>query len=89
MNGLYIYNSETGERKLIGEIAETSITPTEEDGERITFTNEPITMRIELTRKDKRFWLRKVFSVPKYEVTEILFPRKKKRGTMRRRRHKE
>ena len=89
MNGLYIYNSETGERKLIGEIAEASITPTEEDGEHIALTNEPITMHIELTRKDKRFWLRKVFCVPKYKVTEILFPRKKKRGTMRRRRRKE
>lgn len=89
MDGLYIYNSETGERKLIGEIAEVSITPTEEDAGYIAFNNEPITMHIELTRKDKRFWLRKVFCVPKYEVTEILFPRKKKRGTMRRRRHKE
>ena len=89
MNGLYIYNSETGERKPIGEIAEPIITPTEEDGEHIALTNEPITMRIKLTRKDKRFWLRKVFCVPKYKVTEILFPRKKKRGTMRRRRRKK
>ena len=86
MNKIYVYNSETGERELIGEIAELSTTPTEEDVGHIAFNNEPITMRIELTRKDKRFWLRKVFGVPKYEVTEILFPRKKKRGTMRRRR---
>ena len=86
MNGLYIYNNETGERKLIGEIAEPSITPTEEDGRHIAFTNEPITMRFELTRKDKRYWLRKVFCVPKYKVTEELFPRKKKRGTNRRKR---
>ena len=89
MNGLYIYNNETGERKLIGEIAEVSITPTEEDVGDNAFNNEPITMRIELTRKGKRFWLRKVFCVPKYKVTEILFPRKKKRGTMRRRRRKK
>lgn len=89
MDGLYIYNSETGERKLIGEIAEVNITPTEEDVEHIAFNNEPIIVSFELTRKDKRFWLRKVFCVPKYEVTETLFPRKKKRGTMRRRRRKE
>lgn len=84
---LYIIDPKTGAYKEFGGFKEVSITPAEEDENTlINFSSEPITMHFELTRKDKRFWLRKVFCVPKYRITEALFPRKKKRGTMRRER---
>ena len=47
--------------------------------------NDEITIPIELTRKSKRIW-GKILMMPKYVVTEWCFPRKKKRGTMRRNR---
>ena len=87
---LYIMDPETGDYKEFGGIKEVSISPAEEDESAyINFSNEPITLHFELTRKNKRFWLQKVFCVPKYRITEELFPRKKKRGTMRRERRKK
>ena len=86
----YIIDTETGAYKEVGEIKEVSITPDEEyDSVMLNFGSEPITLHFELTRKDKRLWLQKVFCVPKYRITEELFPRKKKRGTMRRERRKK
>lgn len=38
---------------------------------------------VTLTKKDKIAWA-KIFKMPKYALTEWLFPRKKKRGTKRR-----
>lgn len=84
---IYIVDPETGAHKNLGEIKEVSISPTEEDNNaQINFSSEPITVHFELTRKNRRFWLRKVFCIPKYRITEELFPRKKKRGTNRRKR---
>jgi len=40
---------------------------------------------IEISRKDKKVWGR-ILQMPKYEITEWMFPRKKKRGSMRRER---
>ena len=83
----YIMDPKTGAYKEFGGIKEVSITPDEEDDSvMLNFGSEPITLHFELTRKDKRFWLQKVFCVPKYRITEELFPRKKKRGTNRRKR---
>lgn len=89
MGTLYIEDYMTGELKEVGDIVEFSIEGGDDanDADEILddfFCNETITIPIKLTRKDERFWLRKVFEVPKYQVTETLFPRKKKRGTMRR-----
>lgn len=42
----------------------------------------------ELGRKDKRIWS-KIMMMPQYKATEWMFPRKKKRGTMRRKRKEE
>ena len=39
----------------------------------------------ELRREDKRIWS-KILMMPRYKATEWMFPRKKKRGTMRRKR---
>lgn len=86
---IYIMDPKTGAYKELGGIKEVSITPAEEDDNvLLNFSSEPITVHFELTRKNKRFWLRNVFCVPKYRITEELFPRKKKRGTMRRARNK-
>lgn len=86
---LYIMDPETGDYKEFDGIKEVSITPAEEDDSvMLNFGSEPITMHFELTRRDKRFWLSKVFGLPKYKVTEEVFPRKKKRGTMRRERRR-
>lgn len=42
-----------------------------------------LTATVTLTKKDKIAWS-KIFNMPKYKLTEWLFPRKKKRGTKRR-----
>ena len=51
-----------------------------------SFTDE-ITILITLSRKSKKI-LGKILMMPKYVITEWCFPRKKKRGTMRRNRRK-
>lgn len=48
-------------------------------------TMKPVTITIQLSRKNKRL-VGRVFGLPKYKITEWRFPKKKKRGTMRRRR---
>ena len=88
---IFLQDIETGEYKELGELKEVHIVPADEEfdyGWRFPlepFTGE-FTVQLELSRKDKRFWLEEVFMVKKYAVTETLFPRKKKRGSMRRRR---
>ncbi len=48
---------------------------------------DEITIQITLSRKSKKIW-GKILMMPKYVITEWCFPRKKKRGTMRRNRRK-
>lgn len=50
------------------------------------FEGNGITIGIKLSKREAKWWLENVFDPPKYAVTETLFPRKKKRGSMRRRR---
>lgn len=86
---LYIMDYRTKERKVFGGITEISHTPTDEDKNIYQqFDYGPINIRFELTRKSKRNLLKKFFCLPRYKVTESIFPRKKKRGTMRRARNK-
>lgn len=42
-----------------------------------------LTMTVTLTKKNKKAWA-KILNMPKFELTEWIFPRKKKRGTKRR-----
>lgn len=42
-----------------------------------------LTVTVDVTKKDKIIWA-KILNMPKYELTEWMFPRKKKRGTKRR-----
>ena len=65
---------QTEEPELTDEIPMISLTD--------SFSGE---FKIELMRKDKRTWGR-ILQMPKYKVTEWMFPRKKKRGTMKRKR---
>ena len=48
---------------------------------------DEITIPITPSRKSKKIW-GKILMMPKYVITEWCFPRKKKRGTMRRNRCK-
>lgn len=47
-----------------------------------------ITMTIKLDRKNKKVFA-EIFMMPKYKATEWMFPKKKKRGTARRKRKDE
>lgn len=48
-------------------------------------TMKPTTITIKLSRKAKRR-LNRALGLPEYKITEWCFPKKKKRGTMRRKR---
>lgn len=82
---VYLQDIETGEWKEVGGVQQINLVPAEDDDFEWK-PPEPVVLTFKLTRKDKRFLLEKVFCVKRYEVTETLFPRKKKRGSMRRRR---
>lgn len=71
----------------VGEVKEIFISePTQEvEYPEISLQSETITMTINLRRKDKKVWGR-ILQMPKYKTTEWLFPKKKKRGSKRRKR---
>lgn len=48
-------------------------------------TDDEFSFTIELKLKNKKVW-GMILMMPRYAVTEWMFPKKKKRGTMRRRR---
>ena len=76
----------------IGEITEAELI-TEDEGQRaypdITLSNNEWTITIEFTREAKKAWAKIFDMMPKYKRTEWIMPRKKKRGTIRRRRKGE
>lgn len=45
--------------------------------------NTGLTVKVALTKKNKKAWA-KILNMSKFELTEWIFPRKKKRGTKRR-----
>ena len=47
-----------------------------------------LTLTIKLSRENLKVWAR-VFDIPRWRATELCNPRKKKRGTMRRRRREK
>lgn len=71
----------------VGEVKEIFISePTQEiDFPNINLQSETISMSLTLRRRDKKTWGR-IFQMPKYKVTEWMFPKKKKRGSKRRKR---
>ena len=71
----------------VGEVKEIFISePTQEvEYPEISLQVETITMSLNLRRKDKIVWGR-ILQMPKYKTTEWMFPKKKKRGSKRRKR---
>lgn len=88
IGSLYIVD-ENGNSHEFGGITEVNIEPDESVDviEMDYFLNDEIRIPIKLTRKSKRIW-GKILMMPKYVITEWCFPRKKRRGTMRRNRYK-
>ena len=85
---IYIADNDGNYHKF-GGIKEINIEPDESVDVmemEFSFTDE-ITIPITLSRKSKKIW-GKILMTPKYVITEWCFPRKKKRGTMRRNRRK-
>ena len=83
---LYIADND-GNYHELGGIKEINIEPDESvDVMEMDFSlTDGITIPITLSRKSKKIW-GKILMMPKYVITEWCFPRKKKRGTMRRKR---
>lgn len=83
------YLSDDGTYREIGEPVEITETYTHDavaEYPDITLRgNEVGTLTLDLRRKDKKVW-GEVFGMPQYKVTEWMFPKKKKRGTIRRKR---
>lgn len=66
------------------DIKEVSAPDTDEEFPKISMINdERFTLTINLKRQSKKAWGR-MFQMQRYEVTELMFPQKKKRGTARR-----
>lgn len=85
MNLFYV--SKDGTPQKLGdivEIKEISLPDTSEEVPRLNLGNdERFTLTINLSKIDKKV-LAKIFQMQRYEVTEWMFPKKKKRGTARR-----
>ena len=82
----YYYSTDGGLTVYpIGEVKEIFISePTQEvDYPNINLQSETISMSLTLRRRDKKTFGR-IFQMPKYKVTEWMFPKKKKRGSKRR-----
>ena len=73
----------------VGEVKEIFISePTQEvEYPEISLQGETITMSLDLCRKGKIVFGR-IFEMPKYKITEWMFPKKKKRGSKRRNKRK-
>lgn len=79
-----------GKKVKIGNVTETSFEIEAEDQEPVIRLTDggSITATLNMTRDDRKVWA-KILMLPKYKKTEFMFPKKKKRGTARRRRRLE
>lgn len=85
---MYIQDIETGEYKEFGGIREVHLELEDNDETMDLYLDEPVAViPIVFTRKSKRLFC-KLLGMQKYQITEVCFPKKKKRGTMRRNRRK-
>ena len=93
---IYYYDPRTEEWIPFGGVKEVHIQCDDEAADELTLpeslekelkfdTMKPTSITIKLSRKGKRM-VSRAFGLPKYKITEWCFPKKKKRGTMRRRR---
>ena len=74
-----------GKTVTIGNVTETSFEIEAEDQEPVIRLTDggSTTATLNLTRDDRKVWA-KILMLPKYKATEFIFPKKKKRGTVRR-----
>lgn len=90
MNLFYV--SKDGTSQKLGDIVEVkeiSEPDTSEEVSKINLGNdEGLTLTINLRRLSKKVWA-KIFQMQRYELTEWMFPKKKKRGTARRLRRRK
>ena len=85
MNLFYVLKDGTSQKLGdIVEVKEISLPDTSEEVPQLNLGNdERFTLTINLSKMDKKAWA-KIFQMQRYEVTEWMFPKKKKRGTARR-----
>lgn len=74
-----------GKTVTIGNVTETSFEIEAEDQEPVIRLTDggSTTVTLNMTRDDRKVWA-KILMLPKYKATEFIFPKKKKRGTVRR-----
>lgn len=84
MNGYLMAMKSDGTPTPLGKVVEinTILQTPELPPVRIT-TDTELTFKVTLTKKNKKEWA-KILNMPKFALTEWIFPRKKKRGTKRR-----
>lgn len=88
MDGYFMAMKSDGSPITLGKVTEINTiteSPTPEPPLVHIADDTGLTVTITLTKKDKKAWA-KILNMPKYKVTEWMFPRKKKRGTMKRER---
>lgn len=86
MNGYFMAMKSDGTPTPLGKVTEINViteSPTPEPPAVQIADDTGFTVTVALTKKDKIIWA-KILNMPKYELTEWMFPRKKKRGTNRR-----
>lgn len=90
MNLFYV--SKDGTAQKLGDIVEVkeiSEPDTSEEVPKINLGNdEGLTLTFNPRRRSKKVWA-KIFQMQRYEATEWMFPKKKKRGTARRLRRRK
>lgn len=86
MNKFY-YSTDGTNFFPVGEIKEVSISEPTQDAEYpdVSLQNETVSISFDLRKKDKKAW-GNILQMPRYKVTEWMFPKKKKRGSIRRKR---
>lgn len=82
-NGEYVPIGEVTEVTEVTELMPTVIDPYAPD---IRLSGGDRSFSLDIDRLDKRIWS-KILLMPRYKATEWIFPKKKKRGTMRRKRN--
>lgn len=86
MDGYFMAMKSDGTPTPLGKVTEINMiteSPTPEPPLVHIADDTGFTVTVTLTKKDKKTWA-KILNMPKYELTEWIFPRKKKRGTKRR-----
>ena len=89
MNKFY-YSTDGTNFYPVGELKKVFISEPTQEAEYpdIRLQNETVSISFTLRKKDKKAW-GSILQMPKYKVTEWMFPKKKKRGSIRRKKHRK